>query len=50
LEIRLIAAGTKKIKWRPRTGYTLSDKAEKNRRRIDKAVQKVFKKYNAEKN
>ncbi len=45
LAVKMIDARTKKIIWQARTVYTLSDKAEKNQRRIDKAVQRIFKKY-----
>ena len=50
LAVKLIEARTKKIIWQARTVYTLSDKAEKNQRRVDKAVQKIFKKYPPQKN
>ena len=50
LAVRLIEARTKEIIWQARTGYTLSDKAEKNLRRIDVAVEKIFKDYPTQRN
>jgi len=45
LVVDLSDAGQKKLIWRGAASDTLSDKSDKNSKKIEKAVEKMFKKY-----
>lgn len=45
LVVDMSDAGTRKLVWRGAASDTLSDKPDKNSKKIEKAVEKMFKKY-----